>query len=327
MSRELMLLRHGKSDWSEQLDDFDRPLKQRGKQGAQRVGVWLRQQELLPDYVVSSPAERAFATAQRVVMAMGLDSREIAQDRRIYAARVEDLLQVLANVPNSARRVLLVGHNPGLEELMEYLEGKPLPLPGDGKLLPTATLANIELPDDWRHLKSGSGRLTGITRAGSLPKKFPYPDHNGKELRDRPAYYYRQSCALPYQVREDQLEILLVTSRKQKRWILPKGICEPAISSRETAAREAYEEAGAVGEVAERALGSFSYIKWGAECKVDLFPMRVTKVIDEAEWKERERERQWMSPELALKQIKQPELKVMILNWVEHLRAEAAAQA
>ena len=64
MSRELMLLRHGKSDWTEQLDDFDRPLKDRGKRGAQRMGVWLIQQELLPDHVVSSPAERAIVTAQ-----------------------------------------------------------------------------------------------------------------------------------------------------------------------------------------------------------------------------------------------------------------------
>ncbi|MEJ2693343.1 MAG: NUDIX hydrolase [Candidatus Thiodiazotropha sp.] len=128
-------------------------------------------------------------------------------------------------------------------------------------------------------------------------------------------------------MREGQVEILLVTSRKQKRWILPKGICEPAVSRRETAAREAYEEAGAVGKVADRALGSYSYIKWGAECQVDLFPMRVTKLVDEAQWEERERGRQWMSPEQALKQIKQPELNVMIQRWAAHLQAGATTRA
>ncbi|MES9976090.1 MAG: histidine phosphatase family protein, partial [Candidatus Thiodiazotropha sp.] len=69
MTRELMLLRHGKSDWSQQLEDFKRPLKDRGKRGAQRMGVWLLQQQLQPDYVISSPAERAIVTAQKTVKA------------------------------------------------------------------------------------------------------------------------------------------------------------------------------------------------------------------------------------------------------------------
>ena len=326
MSRELMLLRHGKSDWSEQLDDFDRPLKERGRQGAQRIGVWLQQQALPPEQVVSSPAERAIATAQLAVMAMGQDVRGIVQDRRIYAARVKDLLQVLANVPDSARRVLLVGHNPGLEELTEYLEGKPIPLPSDGKLLPTATLANIEMPDNWRDLKPGSGRLTGITRAGNLPKQFPYPDYRGKELRDRPAYYYQQASVVPYRMVDNGVEILLVMSRKQRHWILPKGICDPALGPHASAAREAFEEAGAEGEVGEQSLGSYRYVKWGGECQVDVFPMRVTRLIDEAEWEESHRGRQWVSPKQAMKQVKQPELKEMIKALAARLEADANTQ-
>ena len=65
MTRELLILRHGKSDWEAGTDDFHRPLKDRGKRGAQRVGVWLLQQGLLPDHVVSSPAERAIVTAEK----------------------------------------------------------------------------------------------------------------------------------------------------------------------------------------------------------------------------------------------------------------------
>jgi phosphohistidine phosphatase len=97
------------------LDDFKRPLKDRGKRGAQRMGVWLLQQRLQPDYVISSPAERAIVTAQKTIKSMGGDARSIHQDRRIYAANVKELLQVLSEIPIEYRRVMLVGHNPGLE--------------------------------------------------------------------------------------------------------------------------------------------------------------------------------------------------------------------
>jgi phosphohistidine phosphatase len=326
MSRELMLLRHGKSDWTEQLDDFDRPLKDRGKRGAQRMGVWLIQQELLPDHVVSSPAERAIVTAQKAVKAMGLDAGSIVQDRRVYAARVEDLLQVLAEVPAEAKRVLMVGHNPSLEELMEYLEGRHIPLPNDGKLLPTATLAIIELPDDWHALKEGDGQLSGITRSSSLPKKFPFPDHRGKEMRDRPAYYYNQSSVIPYRMRDGRPEILVVMSSKCKHWVVPKGVSDPATSLQVSAAKEAFEEAGVEGEVGDEALGSYTYKKWGADCTVQVFPMRVKHIIEEAAWEESHRGREWLSPKQAIKRVKQPELKPMIQALAEQLEAQATAQ-
>lgn len=319
MPRELMLLRHGKSDWSEQVEDFARPLKDRGKRGAQRMGVWLQQQELLPDLVISSPAERAITTAEKAVKAMGLNARSIARDRRIYAARVEDLMSVLADVPAGPRRVMLVGHNPGLEELTEYLVGQHIPLPSDGKLLPTATLAVIELPDAWDSLKSGDGQLIGITRASSLPKQFPFPDHKGKELRDRPAYYYRQSSVIPYRINGGQPEILVVRSSKLKHWVVPKGVSDPATSLQASAAKEAFEEAGVKGEVGEEPLGSYRYEKWGAECTVQVYPMAVTEIIPEREWEENHRGREWLTPKQAMKRVKQAELKPMIQVLVEQL--------
>jgi phosphohistidine phosphatase len=323
MSRELMLLRHGKSDWSEQVEDFARPLKDRGKRGAQRMGVWLQQQELMPDLIISSPAERAITTAEKAAKAMGLKARAIAQDRRIYAARVDDLLQVLADVPDKPKRVLLVGHNPGLEDLTEYLEGKSIPLPADGKLLPTATLAVIELPDDWSELKAGDGQLIGITRASSMPKKFPFPDHKGKEQRDRPAYYYRQSSVIPYRFNEGELEILVVRSSKLKHWVVPKGVSDPATSLQASAAKEAFEEAGVKGEVGEESLGSYAYEKWGAECKVQVYPMEVTEIIPEAEWEEKHRGREWLSPKQAMKRLKQTELSPMIERLVKQLKIKS----
>ena len=87
MSRELLLLRHGKSDWDTDTDDFNRPLKDRGKRGAQRIGVWLLKHKLIPDLVIASPAERALITAEKCCKAMGIPASNIEQDKRIYHGR------------------------------------------------------------------------------------------------------------------------------------------------------------------------------------------------------------------------------------------------
>ncbi|WP_369158540.1 histidine phosphatase family protein [Candidatus Thiodiazotropha sp. LNASS1] len=319
MTRELMLLRHGKSDWSQQLEDFKRPLKDRGKRGAQRMGVWLLQQQLQPDYVISSPAERAIVTAQKTVKAMGGDAYAIVQDRRIYAANVGELLRVLSDVPPDSKRVMLVGHNPGLEMLTEYLHGERIPLPSDGKLIPTATLAHLEMPDDWIDLKAGDGELLSIVRPSSMDKKFPFPDEHGTEMRDRPAYYYKQSSVIPYRIEEGEVEILVVMSSKRKHWVLPKGISEPALSLQDSAAKEALEEAGVEGEVAEEPIGAYSYEKWGAECTVSVYPMQVTRELPEDEWEEHHRGREWLAPKQAMKRVKQAELKPMIQALAKQL--------
>ncbi len=306
------------------MDDFDRPLKDRGKRGAQRLGVWLRQQERVPDLVVSSPAERAIVTAQKAVKAMGGNAGDILQERRIYAARVDDLLQVLAELPPDARRVMLVGHNPGLEYLIEFLADRPIPLPSDGKLLPTACLAILELPDRWQGLKAGAGRLLGITRSSELPKKFPFPDHTGKLLRDRPAYYYSQSSVIPYRIRDGQIEVLVVMSSQRKHWVVPKGVSDPAARLQDSAAKEAFEEAGVEGEVGEAALGSYRYEKWGAECTVQVYPMRVTRILDEAVWEERHRGREWLTPNQAIERLKQKQLLPIIETLVSQLESQMA---
>ena len=125
MPRELILLRHGKSDWNTDTDDFNRPLKDRGKRGAQRIGVWLAQQELIPDLIMTSPAERALVTAQKCCKAMGMGSDDVNTDRAIYLATRQELLDALATCPSDAHRVMLVGHNPGVEDLLEYLSSTP----------------------------------------------------------------------------------------------------------------------------------------------------------------------------------------------------------
>ncbi|MDD5580350.1 MAG: histidine phosphatase family protein [Methylobacter sp.] len=168
MSRELWLLRHGKSDREVAVDDFDRPLKKKGKRATERVGDWMKQQNLIPDLVISSPAERAIATAKTVCKALGLTGQSIQEDKRIYAQGLERLKTVLAECPMQPMRVLIVGHNPELEELLVYLAGESN-VPDVDKLLPTAALARLAMPDDWTSLDAGSAQLLAIIYAKSLP--------------------------------------------------------------------------------------------------------------------------------------------------------------
>jgi phosphohistidine phosphatase len=312
MTRELLILRHGKSDWDAGTDDYHRPLKDRGKRGAQRMGVWLQQQQLVPDLIISSPAERALVTARKLCKAMGMGDQGIQRDERVYGATAGELLEVVSGCPEEVQRLLLVGHNPGLEDLLVTLVGETVSVPEDGKLLPTATLARLIIPDTWKDLSPGCALLESMTRPGNLPRKFPYPGPDGREQRDRPAYYYTQSSVIPYRVRDGKLEILVISSSKKKHLVVPKGIKDPGLTAQASAAQEALEEAGVEGEVAMEALGRYSVNKWGATCTVTVYPMKVTRVVPEDEWEERHRGREWLSPDKAAGRLKQRELRPLV---------------
>ncbi|MFZ2168878.1 MAG: histidine phosphatase family protein [Methylococcaceae bacterium] len=169
MNRELWLLRHGKSNRNLAMDDFDRPLKKRGKRDAERMGVWLQQQQLIPDRIISSPAKRAISTAKLVHKVMAVEGLGIMQDKRLYQEGFERLKSALAEIPLEVSRVLLVGHNPELEDLLIHLAGAAS-LPDTDKLLPTAALARLIMPDDWSHLDAGCAKFLSITCAKSLPE-------------------------------------------------------------------------------------------------------------------------------------------------------------
>ena len=321
LPRELLLLRHARSDWSVPSDDFHRPLKLAGKRDAQRVGSWLLRQDLTPDYVISSPAERAAATAAKVSKVMGIGTRAIRLDERLYETGIERLLGVLGDCPRQARRVLLVGHNPELEKLLGFLLPEK-PAPGqDGKLLPTATLARLGLPEDWGCLTAGCAVFAGITRPASLPKKFPYPAPDGPERRSRPAYYYHQSAVIPFRLRKGEPQILVIYSSNRKHWIVPKGIMDPGLSARESAAKEAWEEAGVEGRIHDGSLGAYTCKKWGAPCQVEVFAMEVTHLVPEKKWEESHRGREWVTPEQAAKRLKQKALKPMVRTLAKKLRS------
>lgn len=167
MAKQLLLLRHGKSDWHIETDDFSRPLKKRGKKAAEKIGEWLQGRQLTPDWIVSSPAVRTLKTAEKVCKALEIKKSTIHLDERLYEAGLESFYQVLADCPGYAQRILLVGHNPGLESLLLSLVPN-LSRPEDGKLLATATLAQIDLPDEWSGLQPASGQLLNLIRATDI---------------------------------------------------------------------------------------------------------------------------------------------------------------
>ena len=169
MSRELLILRHAKSDWDTGArTDFERPLAKRGRKAAPRVGRWLNDQGLVPDYVVSSPAERAKQTVILVCEQMGIPAEEIHWDPRIYHSSSGELLSVLNESPPEAKRVLIAGHNPGLEILLQNLVIEDIPPQPDYKLMPTAAVAHLEILSPWHDLEGGMARLLSLTRARSL---------------------------------------------------------------------------------------------------------------------------------------------------------------
>jgi phosphohistidine phosphatase len=169
MRRELLVLRHAKSAWNTAAaSDFDRPLSGRGRRDAPRVGRFLADAGLAPDYVVASPARRARQTVIAVCAELGVDEQAIAWDERIYHAGTGTLMDVLAASPPGARRVLIAGHNPGLEMLVQTLCRELVPMPADWKLMPTAAVAHLAIPGDWRDLDGGTAELLGLTRPRDL---------------------------------------------------------------------------------------------------------------------------------------------------------------
>jgi len=154
--KTLLILRHAKSAWDESgVPDHDRPLNKRGKRDAPRMGRVLRDEDLVPDLILSSTAKRARRTAQLAAEACGYEG-EIEVDEGLYLAGPEDYLEALHGVPDQMERVMLVGHNPGLEELLEALTG-------EAQALPTAALAEIELSiEHWQQVEAAEGRLVGL---------------------------------------------------------------------------------------------------------------------------------------------------------------------
>ena len=144
--KTLLLLRHAKSSWdNSELADHDRPLNGRGRRDAPRLGRLLAQHELTPDLVVTSAARRAATTAELVALAAEYGG-DIQYSNELYLADPETFLDVARDTADAVTRLMLVGHNPGIEELVTDLAGRE-------ERMPTAALACFRLSiARWREL-------------------------------------------------------------------------------------------------------------------------------------------------------------------------------
>ena len=122
---------------------------------------------LVPGVIVSSPVERARQTTQSLCKALDLDHAAVVWDETIYDANVEALLATLGRAPGDVGTVLVVGHKRGLKRLLTYLAGDDLDGPSESKAFPPATLAQLEMPENWSNLQAGCGQLVGIRRRKS----------------------------------------------------------------------------------------------------------------------------------------------------------------
>lgn len=124
MARTLVVIRHAKSDWTHDLPDDQRPLNPRGQREAPLIGTWVAEHVGTVDLVICSTATRARETLRR----SGLAAGEIRHDERVYAAAPQDLLSVVDEVSEEVGTVALIGHNPGLSELVGVLTGEAVEL-------------------------------------------------------------------------------------------------------------------------------------------------------------------------------------------------------
>jgi phosphohistidine phosphatase len=166
--KTLTLLRHAKSGWDDPVTrDFDRPLNPRGRRAARTVGAELKAQGLAFDLVLASPARRVIETLAEVAAGYGALGSEY--DERLYLASAAALLDIVRHAPDRVDRLLLVGHNPGMEELALSLARRDR-LRGEVEIkYPTGTVAEIELPvERWSEVKGGIGRIVRFIRPRDL---------------------------------------------------------------------------------------------------------------------------------------------------------------
>lgn len=114
-------------------------------------------------------------------------------------------------------------------------------------------------------------------------------------MKNKPEYWYNQSSIIPFRANNGYIEVLLIRTRKDKKWIFPKGIIETNMSARDSAIKETLEEAGVMGELLQKRIGKYSYNKWGGKCIVKVYGMRVEKVL--MAWEEDFRGRIWVNIE------------------------------
>jgi len=155
--KKLYIVRHAKSSWAESdLSDYERPLNERGKRDAPRMGKRLKEKDFQPDLVLSSPAKRALSTARKICKAIDYNKDDIKTDKRLYHADEETILSVIHELKQKFNTVMLVGHNPGLTDFVNALSSNRLDIDN----IPTCGVAAFSFPgDQWKDVAWGEGEF------------------------------------------------------------------------------------------------------------------------------------------------------------------------
>jgi phosphohistidine phosphatase len=168
----LLLLRHAKSDWSDAgLADRDRPLSRRGRESAPVTGGYMRERELVPDLVLSSPATRTRETLRLVLDKIGRSPRILFDEALYDFGSGARLLEAIREHGGDARTLMLVGHNPALQQLASMLAGagEPELLALMERKFPTAALAVIDFEaTSWNAIRQGKGTLAAFVTPKGL---------------------------------------------------------------------------------------------------------------------------------------------------------------
>lgn len=170
-NRQLILLRHAKSSWDDPLlEDFDRPLAKRGRSAARRIADWLTQNKIQPSLVLCSPAVRTRQTLDLITDAIGPGAKVI-QDKALYLAEGDALLARIRAVDNHVGSLLLVGHNPGLQELAVTLAASAAKRERArlAEKFPTASVAWFEVNGSgWADIDPATTELIEFLRPAEL---------------------------------------------------------------------------------------------------------------------------------------------------------------
>lgn len=168
--KTLYLLRHAKSSWNDAtMPDFARPLAERGRQAAPRIGKYMKSEGLLPDAVICSGARRAVETWELIAPALGTPRVHI--DDNLYMATPESIIAWLKRLQPEIGSVLMVGHNPGFEDVASRLigDGRKKAMKRIRKKYPTGALAVIRFDvDGWDRVEEGTGYLDRFIRPKDL---------------------------------------------------------------------------------------------------------------------------------------------------------------
>jgi len=155
--KTLFIIRHAKSSWdASNIDDFERPLNDRGKRDAPRMGKRLKEKDIQPTLLLSSPAKRALSTAKAIAKVLKYPKDDIKTDRRLYHADEETMLTVVRELKEKQDVVMIFSHNPGLTEFVNSLMDGELDIDN----VPTCGVVAFKLDlDTWKDVDWGKGKL------------------------------------------------------------------------------------------------------------------------------------------------------------------------